>query len=156
MTGQPRTPEGLDVEQYRGRLLEMRAQLELDIANQRQDQVEQDGGPAEPGSGQHWEHSGFGYGDHQADDGTELFEREKLLTLERTLQDHLHQVQDALRRIEEGTYGACAVCGRPIGEERLDVMPESALCIEHKAEAERKSGAGSAPVPNAYKLEPQG
>jgi RNA polymerase-binding transcription factor DksA len=151
MTDQPRTPEGLDVEKHRGRLLEMQAQLEMDIANQRQDVVEQDGGPAEPGSGQHWEHSG--YGDHQADDATELFEREKLLTLERTLQDHLHQVQDALRRIEEGTYGACAVCGRPIGEERLDVIPESALCIEHKAEAERKAGPATEPVPNAYRLE---
>ena len=151
MTGEPRTPEGLDVEKYRGRLLEMQGQLEMDIANQRQDVVEQDGGPAEPGPGQHWEHSG--YGDHQADDATELFEREKLLTLERTLQDHLRQVQEALRRIEEGTYGACADCGRPIGEERLDVIPESALCIEHKAEAERKAGPARDPVPNAYRLE---
>ena len=75
MTGPARTPQGLNVEKYRLRLQEMQAQLELDISNQRQDAVEQDGGPSEPGPGQHWEHSG--YGDHQADDGTELFEREK-------------------------------------------------------------------------------
>ena len=152
MTGPARTPQGLNVEQYRLRLQEMQAQLELDISNQRQDAVEQDGGPSEPGPGQHWEHSG--YGDHQADDGTELFEREKSLSLERTLQDHLRVVRGALRRIEEGTYGACAVCGRPIGEERLGVVPETALCIEHKAAAERKlASGGGQPVPNAYRLE---
>jgi RNA polymerase-binding transcription factor DksA len=152
MTGPARTPQGLNVEKYRLRLQEMQAQLELDISNQRQDAVEQDGGPGEPGPGQHWEHSG--YGDHQADDGTELFEREKLLSLERTLQDHLRLVREALRRIEEGAYGACEVCGRPIGEERLDVIPETALCIEHKAAAERKlASGGGQPVPNAYRLE---
>jgi RNA polymerase-binding transcription factor DksA len=152
MTGPVRTPEGLNVEKYRLRLLEMQAQLEMDVVNQRQDQVEQDGGPSEPGSGQHWERSG--YGDHLADDATELFEREKSLSLERTLQDHLRLVQEALRRTEDGTYGACAVCGRPIGEERLDVVPETALCIEHQAAAERKSAAGGGePVPNAYRLE---
>jgi RNA polymerase-binding transcription factor DksA len=154
MTGPARTPAGLDVEKYRQRLQEMQRQLEMDIANQRQDAVAQDGGPAEPGSGQNWEHTGYGYGDHLADEGTELFEREKLLTLERTLQDHLRLVQEALRRIEEGAYGACAVCGRPIEEERLDVIPETSLCLEHKAEAERKSAApGGAPASNACRAE---
>jgi RNA polymerase-binding transcription factor DksA len=129
-----RTPAGLDVEHYRRRLQEMQAQLEADLAASRRDEVEQDGGPAEPGPGQHWEHAG--YGDHLADDGTELFEREKLVTLEGTLRDHLHLVQHALSRIDEGTYGVCERCGRPIGSERLDAIPETTLCLEHKREAE--------------------
>src|SRR5215210_492997 len=136
MTETARTPEGLDVEDYRRRLQEMQAQLESDLAADRQDEVEQDGGAAEPGSGQHWEHAG--YGDHMADDATELFEREKLMTLEGTLRDHLRQVETALGRIAAGGYGRCDACGKPIGKERLEAIPETTLCLEHKAAAERE------------------
>jgi RNA polymerase-binding transcription factor DksA len=147
-----RTPAGLDVEKYRTRLQELQTQLEADIAANRQDAVEQDGGPGEPGSGQHWEHAS--YGDHPADDGTELFEREKLLTLEGTLRDHLHLVRQALSRIDEGSYGACERCGRPIGEERLDAMPETTLCLEHKVEAERQGqSTGGVSTSNAWRAE---
>jgi RNA polymerase-binding transcription factor DksA len=147
-----RTPAGLDVQKYRRRLQEMQAQLEADLAATRQDAVEQDGGTAEPGSGQHWEHAA--YGDHLADDGTELFEREKLITLEATLRDHLRLVQHAVARIDEGTYGACERCGRPIGEERLDAMPETTLCLEHKVEAERRGQAsGGVATSNAWRAE---
>ena len=153
MTGPARTPEGLNVEKYRLRLQEMQAPAG---AGHRQPAPGCRGAGRRPGRAR----LGAALGalrlrrDHQADDATELFEREKLLSLERTLQDHLRLVQEALRRIEEGTYGACAVCGRPIGEERLDVIPETALCIEHKAAAERKRAArGGVAVPNAYRLE---
>jgi len=138
MSEPARTPKGLDVKKLRTRLLEMKGQLEADLANARHDEVEQDGGPAEPGSGQHWEHAG--YGDHLADNGTELFEREKLLTLEGTLREHLRQVELALGRIEDGTYGVCEVCGRPIGKGRLEAIPEATLCLEHKAAAEERQG----------------
>jgi RNA polymerase-binding transcription factor DksA len=140
MTGSRKTTRGrLNVQKYRRRLEEMKAQLESDVANNQQDEVAQDGGPGEPGPGQHWEHSG--YGDHLADDATELFEREKLLSLETTLRGHLSQVERALKAIENGTYGKCEVCGRPIGAERLDAVPETTLCLEHKAAAERQAGA---------------
>lgn len=49
--------------------------------------------------------------------------------LNRTL---LLQVQDALRRIEEGTYGKCAVDGGPIDEKRLEAMPWTPYCIRHQ------------------------
>jgi RNA polymerase-binding transcription factor DksA len=125
------------VERYRQRLQKQHTQLENDLASLRQDEVTQDGGPGEPGPGQHWEHTG--YGDHLADDATELFERAKGLTLERTLGDGLREVDEALRRIETGTYGACTVCGRPIGRERLDALPAASLCLEHQRAAERQS-----------------
>jgi RNA polymerase-binding transcription factor DksA len=128
----------LDLDEYRDRLLAMKRQLETDLLSLRQDEVEQDGGPGEPGPGQHWEHAG--YGDHQADDATELFEREKAMTLERTLRDHQQQVETALGRIAAGSYGRCDVCGKPIGKERLDAIPEATLCLEHKAAAERGDG----------------
>ncbi|MDQ3702761.1 MAG: TraR/DksA C4-type zinc finger protein [Chloroflexota bacterium] len=150
MAGPARTPAEIDVEQYRPRLVEMKGQLEADLAAYRRDEVDQDGGKDEPGSGQHWEHSG--YGDHPADGATELFEREKNITLEQTLRDHLQLVEHALARVEEGTYGTCERCGRPIGAERLDAIPETTLCLEHKAEAER-GGSGGVATTNAWRAE---
>ena len=47
----------------------------------------------------------------------------------------LHQL--ALQRIEAGTYGLCAVCGKAIGDERLDAVPAARFCVEHQAEIER-------------------
>jgi RNA polymerase-binding transcription factor DksA len=142
----------LDLGEFGERLQAMKRQLETDLDSQRQDSVEQDGGLGEPGPGQHWEHAG--YGDHLADDATELFEREKALTLEGTLRDHLRQVDVALQRVADGTYGRCAVCGRAIGKERLDAIPETTLCLEHKEEAERERGvAAGVPAPNAWNVE---
>ena len=45
----------------------------------------------------------------------------------------LQQVQDALRRIDDGTYGKCAVDGGPIEAKRLDAVPWAAYCIKHQA-----------------------
>ena len=142
----------LDLGAYRERLQAMQRQLGTDLDAQRQDAVELDGGAGEPGPGQHWEHAG--YGDHQADDATELFEREKALTLEGTLRDHLRQVETALKRMAEGSYGRCAVCGRDIGAARLDVIPETTLCLEHKERAEREhGGARRRPGADAWNVE---
>jgi RNA polymerase-binding transcription factor DksA len=98
------------------------------------------GGPDEPGSGQHWERSG--YGDHPADDATEVFEREKELGLEQTLEAHLGQLIHALKRVEDGTYGQCERCGKPIAKARLDALPEATLCIDCKAEQEGHTPIG--------------
>jgi DnaK suppressor protein len=130
----------LDVAQYQTRLREMKDQLERDVETHSQSVTMLGGGPDEPGSGQHWERSG--YGDHQADDATELFEREKELGLEQTLQSHLQQVSHALARMEEGTYGMCERCGKPIAKARLDAMPEATLCIECKGEMEQQANHG--------------
>ena len=49
----------------------------------------------------------------------------------------LQQVRDALQRIEDGTYGTCVVCGRPIDDERLQAVPYATLCIDDKRAQER-------------------
>jgi RNA polymerase-binding transcription factor DksA len=118
----------------------MKEQLERDIEVHRQNVMTLAGGLDEPGSGDHWERSG--YGDHQADDATEVFEREKELGLEATLQEHLRQVDHALRRIEDGTRGQCERCGKQIAKARLDAMPEATLCIDCKAEEEARTPIG--------------
>jgi DnaK suppressor protein len=52
----------------------------------------------------------------------------------------LAQVRDALRRIDEGTYGRCVVDGEPIDEKRLDAVPWTPYCLKHQLERERRAG----------------
>ena len=54
----------------------------------------------------------------------------------------LTEVQEALKRIEQGTYGKCVVCGRPIPEKRLEAIPWAARDVEHEAKLEQKNLAG--------------
>jgi RNA polymerase-binding transcription factor DksA len=142
----------LEVERYRVRLAETKAQLELDLEAHRQRLANLDGGPDEPGPGGHWEHSG--YGDHLADDATEVFEREKDLGLEQTLEGHLRQVEHALARIEQGAYGRCEQCGRAIAPARLDAMPEATLCIDCKAREEEQAPPSRRHEPDAISTTP--
>lgn len=79
---------------------------------------------------------------HPADEGSELFEREKNLSVRQTLEVSLQEVNDALRKFDEGTYGICARCGRPIAEKRLRALPEATHCIECQALLEREAHAG--------------
>ncbi|MDP1805911.1 MAG: TraR/DksA C4-type zinc finger protein [Acidimicrobiales bacterium] len=90
------------------------------------------------------------YDQHQADTGTETFEREKDLSILEQVEAELADVEHALRRLDDGTYGTCEVCGKAIPDERLEAMPATRLCLEHQAEAEREVrfsdvGPGQAP-----------
>lgn len=49
----------------------------------------------------------------------------------------LTEVQDALKRIDEGTYGRCVVCGQPIPERRLEAIPWASRCVQHEADLEQ-------------------
>jgi YteA family regulatory protein len=71
------------------------------------------------------------YDNHPADIGTELFEREKDLALYSLDRETLKEIDQALTRMEEGTYGICTVCGQPIPEERLEALPQAMTCKEH-------------------------
>src|SRR5919112_2451127 len=74
---------------------------------------------------------------HQADVGTETFEREKDLSILERVEAELADVEHALRRLDEGTYGRCEACGKPIGDERLEAMPAARFCLDDQALAER-------------------
>ena len=67
---------------------------------------------------------------HLADMATETYERELDEGLEEDATRQLREVGEALERIDDGTYGVCAVCGRDIGEERLEAVPWTTLCID--------------------------
>jgi DnaK suppressor protein len=78
-----------------------------------------------------------GFENHLGDTASVTFERELDFSLEENSEKVLAAIDAALGRIEDGTYGTCVRCGRPIGEERLEAKPYAALCIEHQRELER-------------------
>lgn len=96
-----------------------------------------------PGPSNRWEHAG--YGDHLADDGTEMFERERALGQQQNFRDHLRQIEHALHKLDAGTYGVCDGCGRPINAERLLAVPEASLCIDCKMRLEQRAHVSGPP-----------
>jgi DnaK suppressor protein len=81
-------------------------------------------------------------GQHPGDVGTDVEERSRDLGLLEQTERELADVEDALRRLEEGTYGRCEVCGRPIPDDRLEANPTARYDVEHEPRAE---GAGLGP-----------
>jgi DnaK suppressor protein len=76
------------------------------------------------------EGSPFGKREEEA---TESFELEKRLSLEKRIKGQLADVEHALKKFEEGTYGRCDNCGQPIDPARLEALPQASLCLRCKA-----------------------
>jgi RNA polymerase-binding protein DksA len=76
------------------------------------------------------EGSPFGKREEEA---TESFEFEKRLALERQVRANLAEIEHALEKIKNGTYGLCDVCGQPIPPDRLDAVPFANVCLTCKA-----------------------
>jgi DnaK suppressor protein len=66
----------------------------------------------------------------QAAAASQVFEQQRDLALRDRNEQHLAQVEEALQRLDEGTFGWCSSCGRPIAPERLEAIPWAALCID--------------------------
>src|SRR5919106_1099155 len=77
------------------------------------------------------------YDNHLADSATATLNREIDYTLEENAEQMLSAIDGALLRIENGTYGTCVRCGRPIAEERLEAIPYATRCIDCQRLAER-------------------
>ena len=69
------------------------------------------------------------YDNHPGDLGTETFEAEKNFSFRNNDKFIIAEVDEALRKIKNGTYGLCEHCGKEITEERLDIIPYTRLCI---------------------------
>ncbi len=76
------------------------------------------------------EGSPFGKREEEA---TESFELEKRLALEKQIKDQLVDIERALHKFDEGTYGSCDKCGQPIDPARLEALPQASLCLSCKA-----------------------
>jgi len=72
------------------------------------------------------------YGDSAEDNAVEVADYAKNLSVEKELEKELRDVEKAIRKMEDGTYGVCGHCGKEISVERLRVRPESGSCIACK------------------------
>src|SRR6266508_341680 len=69
------------------------------------------------------------FDEEYADAGTATFERERDLSLVNNLHDLIEKVDKALAKMDEGTYGLCQRCGKPIEKARLKALPYASLCL---------------------------
>ena len=113
----------MDTDTANKRLEEMRGELDKSIA------VLQGEQPAE--------RIGSDSPQDPADAGTNLSENDRTQAVLEAAKTQLRAVLDALDRIEHGTYGACADCGSPIPEGRLDARPEAARCVKCQSRRDR-------------------
>ena len=111
----------IDMAAIKQRLLAERAQLTRDLQI-KEHQVAEDGDDLDAERG--------GLGNHMADDANQTSEQETMLTLETNIRRRLDEVNGALARVDNGTYGFCTNCGKPISPARLEARPSSALCID--------------------------
>jgi DnaK suppressor protein len=79
------------------------------------------------------------FDEEYADSGTETFEREKELSISNNLRDLIDKVDRALHRVDEGGYGLCERCGKPIEKARIKALPYATLCLKDKQAEERAS-----------------
>jgi RNA polymerase-binding transcription factor DksA len=70
------------------------------------------------------------YDQHPADSGSDTFEREKDLSILEQLEAELAEIQAALKRVDEGTYGVDEVTGEPIAPERLEAIPTARTNVD--------------------------
>ncbi len=73
-----------------------------------------------------------------AETGTDSFELETALNIASAESDRLSEIDEALQRIKDGTYGICEGTGEPIPKKRLEVFPAARFSIEHQAQLERE------------------
>ncbi|HOH97115.1 MAG TPA: TraR/DksA C4-type zinc finger protein [Candidatus Cloacimonadota bacterium] len=78
------------------------------------------------------------YAYHQADQGSDTNLMEHTVMMMESERDKIRQLNDAMRRIQDGHYGNCEMCGELISDSRLEIIPYATLCIECKGKMEEK------------------
>jgi DnaK suppressor protein len=81
------------------------------------------------------------FGMHQADAGSDAYDRDFALSLLSQEQDALYEIDEALKRIELGTYGKCEMSGKPIPRARLEAIPFARFTVECQSKLEKQSKA---------------
>jgi len=81
------------------------------------------------------------FGMHQADAGSDAYDRDFALSLLSQEQDALYEIDEALKRIEVGTYGKCEMSGKPIPRARLEAIPFARFTVECQSHLEKQSRA---------------
>ena len=81
------------------------------------------------------------FGMHQADAGSDAYDRDFALSLLSQEQDALYEIDQALKRIELGTYGKCEMSGKPIPRARLEAIPFARFTVECQSQLEKQNKA---------------
>ena len=119
----------IDTEHFRDLLLEERKRVVAAIQNLHDDHQ----GSISDETGED-----SAYDNHLADTATETYDRELDYTLEENSEHVLAEIDAALKRIEDGTYGTCTNRGEQIPLDRLEARPYATLCIDCQREQERR------------------
>jgi DnaK suppressor protein len=118
-----------ELEDLRQRLVEERAELEIQLTTIEETSF------ATSQSDMSGEVS---FDEENADAGTFTFERERDLSIENNVRDLMGKIDRALSRMDEGSYGLCSRCGKPIEKTRMKALPYVDLCIKDaQAQARR-------------------
>jgi len=110
-----------ELEEFRARLQEERAELETQLATIEESSFST---PQSNLSGE------VSFDEESADAGTFTFERERDLSIENNVRDLMQKIDGALKRLDDGTFGICVRCGKPIEKARLKALPYVELCIK--------------------------
>jgi RNA polymerase-binding protein DksA len=119
----------IDTDPFRTALLEERERVAAAIENLHAETP----GSLTDDSGEETAHD-----NHLGDTATVTYDRELGYTLEENSEHVLADIDAALKRIEDGTYGICSTCAKEIPEERLEARPWATLCIDCQRERERR------------------
>ena len=87
------------------------------------------------------------FGMHQADAGSDAYDKDFALSLLSQEQDALYEMEEALKRVDAGTYGICEMSGKPIAHIRLEAMPFARYTVECQAELEKNKRFQRSRVP---------
>ncbi len=79
------------------------------------------------------------FGQHQADAGSDAYDRDFALSLLSQEQDALYEIDEALKRLEQGSYGVCEMSGKSIPHPRLEAMPFARFTVECQAQIEKQN-----------------
>ena len=81
------------------------------------------------------------FGMHQADAGSDAYDRDFALSLLSQEQDALYEIEEALKRVDAGTYGICEMSGKPIPHARLEAIPFARFTVECQTQIEKRKKA---------------
>ncbi|WP_173915774.1 hypothetical protein [Halobacillus sp. Marseille-Q1614] len=115
------------IQDFKKKLEEMKEETEEDLEKYQKEKADED-------SSSDYEGELSSVSDHPGDLGTFQHERAKEQTLHEQTREKLIDINDALQRIEDGTYGKSVVSGEPIPLERLEVMPTARINVDETEE----------------------
>jgi len=114
--------KALEIEKYRKKLLEMRRDLESEIRRTESQYDRREGF--------HVNVADEDFDEQGGDAASETVERSRVLAIVGNLRDMRDSVNEALAKIDSGTYGKCDVCGKVIPKKRLEALPHATMCTD--------------------------